>query len=294
MNEVISKSQASLAEISQNFNIMSFNKFTEVVNYDYDLTYKLNCYALLIITSGESQYVVDFNTIVVRDGDVVVIHPGQVFYCLTPGKVDGIMISFPEEYFHNCSHMTCFKVNLDILTNLAQATHLSISEKRRQDVHSILGLLKMEEDNSAKEGFTIIRQHLLSALFHVLKFESHKVESHEEVIVGTECNVAMKFKKLVQGRISIKNNVEYFCNELNVSKSTLQKATRAYFQKSPKEIIQEALLLEAQRLLFISRNKVQDIAFSLGFTDPTNFTKFFKKNLGRTPEEFRKQQYKNN
>lgn len=291
MNEVVLKSQALLGEINQNFSIMTFNKFTEEVKYDYDLTYQVNCYAILMIMSGESKYVVDFNQIVVREGDVVIIYPGQVFHCLTPRQVEGVMISFSEKYFEDHSNTECFKGSLHTLKTLSQATHLSISAKRREDVYSLLRLMEMNDSNSSEEKFTLIRQHLLSALFQVLKFESQRIELHE--VVGAECKLAMRFKNLVQQRISIKNNVEYFCNELNVSKSTLQKATRVVFQKSPKDIIQKVLLLEAQRLLYISKNRVQEIAYLLGFTDPTNFTKFFKKSVGRTPEAFRKQQYKN-
>lgn len=289
MNEVQLKSQAVLNKISQSFNIMSFNKFTEQVNYDYDLTYKVHSYAILAITSGQSKYVVDFNTINVCEGDMVIIHPGQVFHCLTPRQVDGVLISFPEKFFTGFSHNTCFTANTDILNNLAQATHLSISTKRREDVYSLISLLKMQDDNPSAEKLTIVRQHLLSALLQLLNFESQKIELQE--VVSSECKLAMNFKKLVQQRISIKNNVEYFCNELNISKSTLQKATRMVLQKSPKDVIHEVLLLEAQRLLITSKNRVQEIANSLGFTDPTNFTKFFKKSVGKTPEAFRKQQY---
>lgn len=290
MNNVVLKTQAVLGEVSQNFSVKPFNKFTEEVNYDYAKTYRVNCYAILVITSGLSQYVVDFKDLIVSEGDVILISPGQVFHCVTPRRVEGYLISFSEFFFINSSHSECFKANLDILNNLSQIMHLSISEDRQEVIYSLIRLLKTNDVNTSEEKSTIIRQHLLSVLLHTLSLESCHVIAKE--VLSSDRKLAMKFKMMVQKRISIKYNVEYFCNELNVSKSTLQKATRNAFQLSPKDIIQDVLLLEAQRLLFISKNRVQEIAYSLGFTDPTNFTKFFKKSVGITPDTFRKQQYR--
>ncbi|WP_236537019.1 helix-turn-helix domain-containing protein [Sphingobacterium composti Ten et al. 2007 non Yoo et al. 2007] len=292
MSEVIFKSRTLLGDLRQNFKIMTFSKFREEVDYYFGITYKVNCYSILIITSGQSKFDIDFKSMDVHVGDVMFISPGQIFQCASPDTVEGYLISFSDTFFNSYSNAECFKFNMNLLNRLSQTMHMSLSDKKQKIVKNLIGLLKMDAEDISGERFTIIRQHLISVLLQTLKFEKNTLESGE--LLSGDRKLAIKYKNLVQKNISVKNNVEYFCKELNVSKSTLQKATRVAFQKSPKDIIQEVLMLEAQRLLFVSRNRVQEIAYTLGFTDPTNFTKFFKKSAGTTPDAFRKKQLKAN
>jgi AraC-like DNA-binding protein len=48
-------------------------------------------------------------------------------------------------------------------------------------------------------------------------------------------------------------------------------------------------MLEAKRLLAHTHKSVKEIGFSLGFQEPTNFTKYFRKHTGLSPVEFRNQ-----
>jgi AraC family transcriptional activator of pobA len=54
------------------------------------------------------------------------------------------------------------------------------------------------------------------------------------------------------------------------------------------EVIRNRIALEAKRLLINNDLTVQEIAGQLNFADNSYFTKFFKKQVGITPEEFRK------
>ena len=56
------------------------------------------------------------------------------------------------------------------------------------------------------------------------------------------------------------------------------------------EVIRDRLLLEAKRLLVNVDMGIAEIAYKLSFTDHAHFTKFFKKETGETPDEFRKRQ----
>ncbi|MBN1144668.1 MAG: helix-turn-helix domain-containing protein [Bacteroidales bacterium] len=47
------------------------------------------------------------------------------------------------------------------------------------------------------------------------------------------------------------------------------------------------MLLEAKRYILYTENTINEIADILSFTDASNFVKFFKKNEGVTPINFR-------
>ena len=56
---------------------------------------------------------------------------------------------------------------------------------------------------------------------------------------------------------------------------------------TPKKIIDDRIMLEAKRLLAHSSESVKEISYSLGFDEPTNFVKYFRKHHLSTPIEFR-------
>lgn len=103
----------------------------------------------------------------------------------------------------------------------------------------------------------------------------------------TEWELVLSFWNLLELHYTTNPQVSYFCQNLNVSEKRLQTATRKLLDRSPKELIKDRLLLEAKRLLTYSSDSIKEIAFRLGFDEATNFTKFFKKNTGEVPLNFR-------
>ena len=53
-------------------------------------------------------------------------------------------------------------------------------------------------------------------------------------------------------------------------------------------LTRERLLAEAKHLLFVGKENIKEISFSLGFEDPSYFSRFFRKMTKLTPEEFKK------
>ena len=83
--------------------------------------------------------------------------------------------------------------------------------------------------------------------------------------------------------------VGFYCQELNITPKRLNKATSNIFGKTPKNIIDERVLLESKRLLAHTSESIKEISFSLGFEELTNFIKYFKKHTKKTPVEFREE-----
>jgi len=57
--------------------------------------------------------------------------------------------------------------------------------------------------------------------------------------------------------------------------------------RSPLQLVQDRLLLEAKRLLLYSNVSIAEVGYYLGFDDPAYFTRFFTKAAGTSPRGFR-------
>ena len=67
----------------------------------------------------------------------------------------------------------------------------------------------------------------------------------------------------------------------------LASAVRQAVGMTPKAYLDQRRLLEAKRLLSFSELSIKEVAFKLGFDEPTNFNKFFRKHADLSPGDFR-------
>jgi AraC family transcriptional activator of pobA len=74
---------------------------------------------------------------------------------------------------------------------------------------------------------------------------------------------------------------------LAVSASQLTRLSRRHLGASAKEVIQQRLEIEARRLLLLTARPAAQISRDLGFTDPSYFTRFFRRRTGQSPTRFR-------
>ncbi len=101
-------------------------------------------------------------------------------------------------------------------------------------------------------------------------------------------DVVREFNFLVEMHFKTKHSVAEYADLLNKSPKTLSNSFSKQNQKSPLQIIQERILLEARRLLAYSEMAVKEIAYEIGFDSVQTFSRFFKNKEGISPLEYRK------
>jgi len=97
------------------------------------------------------------------------------------------------------------------------------------------------------------------------------------------------FRRLIdQHYLSIKLPKEY-ADLLYVTPNHLNALCQDLLGKTAGELIRDRILLGAKRLLTNADMTVAEIAYNLNFQDNSYFNRFFKKYVGITPDDFRKQ-----
>lgn len=99
------------------------------------------------------------------------------------------------------------------------------------------------------------------------------------------------FYVLLSEHLQNSRSVKYYADLLQVSPKKLNSITKMIYGKTAKEFIAEILILDSIKLLIETPDSVKQISYSLGFTEPTNFNKFFKKKTSVTPQQYREQYY---
>jgi len=85
-----------------------------------------------------------------------------------------------------------------------------------------------------------------------------------------------------------RHTVAAYARSLGYSPRTLERACLSATRRTAKEHISARVVLEAKRLLAYTDLSAASIGRRLGFTEPTNFVKFFRRETGVTPGAFRR------
>jgi AraC family transcriptional activator of pobA len=100
-------------------------------------------------------------------------------------------------------------------------------------------------------------------------------------------HILRKYNLLVEMNFRTQHSVSYYADRLNRSPKTLSNLFALYNHKTPIQIIQERILIEAKRLLFYTDKSAKQITYELGFDDAAYFSNFFKKHTSFSPSDFR-------
>lgn len=98
---------------------------------------------------------------------------------------------------------------------------------------------------------------------------------------------ASKFSKLVSETLSKNLSINYYANSLNITPEKLVEVCQKSFGQSPKSMILDKKITEAKRLLYFTNKSVSEIAYQLGFTDSSYFSRLFKKKTKLSPSNFK-------
>lgn len=92
---------------------------------------------------------------------------------------------------------------------------------------------------------------------------------------------------LVEENFRTHKDVKFYAEQMGLSEKSVSDIARKTVNKPLKQIIQDRLLLEIKREIAAGNMNFKELSWNLGFSEPSYFSRFFKKQTGQTPEEFK-------
>ena len=140
-------------------------------------------------------------------------------------------------------------------------------------------------DNPMKEE--IIRSYLNILLIHSERMFK-QYYPNEGVKDSSSAGPFQDFKILLEKNFVKLHKVKEYAELMTITEKQLNEIIKKAVGKTASELIQARLILEAKRLFMHSDYSNKEIAYFLHFEDPSHFSKFFKKRVGLSPNDFRK------
>lgn len=144
----------------------------------------------------------------------------------------------------------------------------------------------MEEGDPDKCWSCRIRAGLMDILTGLEAQYTHKIEAQRDnsLTFATYRNIVIH----IHGDLMHPCRIEEVCRSFGVNKNKLQVIFRQYSGASFYDFIKRARLERAQSYLAFTDLKLSEIAFRLGFSTEQHFYRFFKRETGEAPADFRK------
>ncbi|MDN3549201.1 helix-turn-helix domain-containing protein [Mucilaginibacter aquaedulcis] len=170
---------------------------------------------------------------------------------------------------------------------------LHLSPKEEKTIARLFESIDTEYGNNQDEfSKDIILVNVWSILKYAERFYKRQFINRQALIGKT----VTTFNKLLSDYIHddkfLKEglpSVGYMASALNMSPRYLSNALKIETGKTAQELIHIALITVAKNKLRESEDNVSEIAFSLGFENMSYFSKLFKKEVGKTPKDFKKE-----
>ena len=96
-------------------------------------------------------------------------------------------------------------------------------------------------------------------------------------------------RRLVDEHFRTERQLEFYAEKLGMTVDRLNDHVKRSTGVTAGHLIRQRVLTEAKRQLVFTTQPIHDIAEELAFADPSHFARFFRKQTGTTPHEFRAQ-----
>lgn len=238
-------------------------------------------YQLLWIKEGVFVCQIDFEKVHLKPGEMLVITPGQVCAFDIINEYKGSLVLFTTSFFSRTEEDTHFLYTAEILNPAVLIKKIALCPEL---LTNLITLLENELNRKEEKLHSAIAQNYL----RILLLEAERGVNTVDLKVNT--TLVRDFYQAVEIHFKHNRNSNFYSNLLGVSEKVLTKICKDFIGKTPKLYIDERIILEAKRLLSYSDQTIKMISFELGFEEPTNFIKYFRKHTKETPKSFREAQ----
>ncbi len=259
------------------FEVMPWNK--DVSAYDATLPHRHNYYEMLIFLKGKGSHEIDFTTYTFKPHSLHFVASNGVHLVKREQGSEGFSILFTQEFLpsqYSLHDFSFYKANTLPVLNLSRREYITLKP--------LLDELKSEYFSDNK-----LKREALASLFHffLVKVQRLYEQKAGAVIAPVKNDFVAKMEALIEANFAKHWRAGDYAREMNVSVANMTALCKQHFSKNTEKLVQERLLLEIKRQLVYSDKPVKEICYELNFEDPAYFIRFFRKNTGNTPLNYR-------
>jgi len=274
------------SDVNVEIEIVSLETLTRV-NKDYLISpHRTNFYHIFLFEDCSPTHLVDFEAVKIQPYSLLFIDKDRVHQFDQLLNYVGHVLVFTEDFFCTTEDDTKFLRSSILFNELSNHPSLNLDKNDFQKFVSICDNITEELNFPQDNSKHILLKNLLQNFLLLADREKRKQEFVDQK-KGVDLDYTLLFRDLLEKNYTELKAVSDYAKLICISEKRLNQATIKVLGKTPKEIINDRILLEAKRLLVHTNLSIKETGQQLGFEDPAYFVRYFKKNAETTPVEFR-------
>jgi len=256
-----------------------------------NLWYKANYSGMVLVKQGSGRFTVDGQSFEVAENDVIytVLRESFTIDYISP-DYRAKEIFFSNEFISEAGFN--YKSN-DMLRRLTDHPSGLITQQlglfRRLMFH-IEELEVLNRPDTDNYYYNEMIWHHFSLLMY--EIDNHfKRDETVRILSSREEEITTKFFTLVQNYFVAHHDIQFYADRLCISRKYLSRVIRKTMFKTPSDIINQILTIEAKLLLRNTDSNVCQVAEQLNFSNQAVFSKFFKKHAGINPSDYKRNDF---
>lgn len=288
----------TLKEIVENFylqvlddNVLVLGDSSDTVILNYPC--RIICMGYIIVLKGEMVVDLDYETLELKKGDLLNVLPNNILEIKSISEGAAFKgIVFTPEYMSEIK----FQINSSEVVDFLSKNYTKVFPLDKKLFYNIVWLLKrIEEINSQVAGqdyfaSAMLRSYLSIMLYELVNYGKNNFPRFNKTTTTyRKENIAINFANLVGRHYQENKEVQFYADQMHISRKHLTRTVKEVFHRSPKQMIDAKITVEAKILLKNHNLNIHQVMEELNFEDLSVFSKFFKKNTGFSPSEYRRQ-----
>jgi AraC family transcriptional regulator, transcriptional activator of pobA len=202
-----------------------------------------------------------------------------------PWITEGWVVSFTEDVPHAFGDPS--GEAMARLSSLAAEPIVPMSESTELQRLSVLCAELHGEHFLAREGFRLAMHGYLALIaIKVARLAANRARCGSVTLRPADATIET-LRRLVEENFRQQRLLDFYAAKLAMTPDHLNKHAKRTTGVTAGHLIRQRVLTEAKRLLVFSDQPIHEIAEDLAFSDPSHFTRFFRKHTGTTPQQFR-------
>jgi AraC family transcriptional regulator, transcriptional activator of pobA len=243
-------------------------------------------YHLVYFTAGEGSFTIDFDKFRLEPFQVYFMIPGQAHSWHFTGDVHGYIVHFNASLFDGFLKDPDYLHRFGFFKGIAAQSVLSVTADKRTALTAIFEEIIFEAAGQTSTGLDMLRIKLVELFLRMAGNTADENLYNRPIKKHT---VLQNFQQLVNQQFEKLKLPKEYAELLHITPNHLNAICVELVGKTAGTLIRERIMLEAKRLLTNADMTVSEIAYGLGFQDNSYFNRFFRKETGLTPENFRQQ-----
>ena len=250
-------------------------------------------FSFILTKTGSGVYFLDDHKFPFGSKSFYFTNPGHIKSYNLDESEEAYIIAVTDNFLKQNVHSEIFTEFPFLLAEKSPPEKLSQSDFEEFSIlyNQILNEFNKESDFKAK-----ILRNLFTVL--LLKIKEKFWSSYNPIDEGNRNSQIVKlFKQLLElefkkilgdAQIESKLQVQYLAEQMNLHPNYLNSVIKSKTGKTVNDWISLQTITAAKNLLMNTSYPSKEIAYKLGFSEPTHFSRFFKKHTRISPGAFRK------